>query len=424
MTTFHYHHQEAYSEAVALKDVAKEFGTPCYIYSRKMLENNWHTLNNMLTQKLKDTHGHCICYAVKANPNLTLLNLLSRLGSGFDIVSIGELERVLSAGGDPKKIVFSGVGKQAVEIERALQVKIHCFNVESESELECIQYIAQKQGTKAPIALRVNPNINPLTHPYIATGLKNNKFGIALETLPALLMKIKKMPNIQLIGIACHVGSQLVKIEPFIEVMECLRKLYIKLSQEGFSIQHIDIGGGLGVCYHEEAPPSLEAYTSSIKEIFSSCPVNIILEPGRSLIANAGILLTRIEYIKSTPDKNFAIVDAGMNDLLRPALYQAWQDIAPVFLRDTTEKMYDIVGPVCESSDFLGHDRRLKIEPGDLLAVLMAGAYGFSMSSNYNSRPRAAEVLVDKNNATLIRRRETLKELLQCEQSLNGIFAL
>jgi diaminopimelate decarboxylase len=414
MEFIHYRDKEAYFEEVSLKKIAEDFGTPCYVYSRQVLEENYcafaHALYNPPKQSL-------VCYAVKANSNLTLLNLLGHLGAGFDIVSEGELERVLVAAGDPQKIVFSGVGKTRAAIKRALAAKILCFNIESESELERIQTLAAEQHTQASIALRINPNIDAQTHPYISTGLKNNKFGIELEALPSLLLKIKKMSTLRLQGLACHIGSQLLALDPFLQVMECLRKVYLECLKIDLPIQHINMGGGLGVRYHNETPPSPQHYISAVRKVFDAYPVNIIVEPGRAIVANAGILLTRVEYLKSTSLKNFAIVDAAMNDLMRPALYDAWQDIIPVTLHpEAAAQTYDIVGPICESADFLGKNRLLRLEPGTLLAILTSGAYGFCMSSNYNSRPRAAEILIDKDRAQLIRRRETIPEIFGAEQ--------
>ncbi len=417
MKNLRYINGEAYLEGVSLKSIAEQFGTPCYVYSRSILENNYREFDNAFQTQPGGTLNHQLCYAVKANSNLSLLNILAGLGAGFDIVSLGELERALAASGDPQKIIFSGVGKQIHEIKTALQKNIYCFNVESEAELERIQSIAQELGKTARIALRINPDIDPLTHPYISTGLKENKFGIHLKSLADLRPQLKKMRHLQLIGLACHIGSQLIKPGPFYETMRCLRELYSEFSADSFALQHLNVGGGLGVRYRDEEPPSRAAYVSIIKEIFSSCPVKIILEPGRSIIADAGLLLCRVEYVKETPDKNFAILDASMNDLLRPALYQAWHDIIPVSGSDGPVKTYDLVGPICESADFLGRDRRLRLRPNEVLAILMTGAYGFSMSSNYNSRPRAAEVLIDEGKTLLIRRRENIKDLFALEKT-------
>ncbi len=401
---------EAYLDGLSLKSIAEQFGTPCYVYSRATIEAHY--------QEFSGDH-YQICYAVKANSNLAILNLLSNLGAGFDLVSGGELERVLKAGADPKKLIFSGVGKQVFEIEEALRAKIHCFNVESEAELERIQMVAKRMGKVAPIALRVNPDIDALTHPYIATGLKENKFGIPRAALAALRPKLKKMKNLKLLGLACHLGSQLVKPEPFQEALRCLRELYFEFSEQGFHLQHLNVGGGLGVRYRHETPPSRKAYLALIEEVFSDLKIQVILEPGRSIMAESGLLLTRVEYLKENGDKNFAIVDAAMNDLLRPALYHAWHDIIPITTSSVEVKTYDLVGPICESADCLGRDRRLRLQADDLLGILTAGAYGFSMSSNYNSRPRPAEVLIDEGQAHLIRRRESIKELYELEKIPN-----
>ncbi len=407
---------EACLNGIALQQIAKQFGTPCYVYSRSTIEENYQAFNQAFQKAAWPGFSHQVCYAVKANSNLAILNTLAHLGSGFDLVSSGELARVLAAGGNPQKIIFSGVGKQTHEIEAALQKDIYCFNVESEAELERIQAIAKQAGKKAAIALRINPDINALTHPHIATGLKENKFGIALASLAALRSTIKKMSHLELIGLSCHLGSQWVKPEPFYEALVCLRKLYADFSADHFPLKHLNVGGGLGVRYQNERPPSRADYVSIIKEIFSSLPVHVIVEPGRSIIADAGLLLTRVEYIKETPEKNFAIVDAAMNDLLRPALYHAWHDIIPLRSKDTPAKLYDLVGPVCESADCFGRNRRLRLQANDLLAILMTGAYGSSMSSNYNSRPRVAEVMIDGERIELIRRRETIEELYALEK--------
>lgn len=411
MDAFHYQHGELYAEGIPLTEIAEKYQTPCYVYSRATIENNWRAFDSAFGNL-----AHRICYAVKANSNLAILNLLARLGSGFDIVSIGEMERVLAAGGDPKKIVFSGVGKKPAEILRALELGIFCFNVESGSELERINHLAEATQTTASIALRINPNIDAGTHPYISTGMKENKFGIEIDTALQLCRNLSTKPHLKLIGLACHIGSQLTDLTPFRSAIQHVLDFTRVLEQEGIHLTHLDIGGGLGVRYQSEAPPSTTQYMAMVTEELASCPYEIIIEPGRAICANAGILLTQIEYLKSSPHKNFAIVDAAMNDLIRPALYEAWQDIRPVILNTTAEeKSYDIVGPVCESSDFLGKDRLLALSEGELLAIDSAGAYGFSMSSTYNSRPRIAEVLVDKEHAFLIRKRETLTELFTHE---------
>jgi diaminopimelate decarboxylase len=415
MHAFQYQNKELYAEQVKLSDISAQFGTPCYVYSRAALEKNWHAFDNAFGK-----FPHRICYAVKANSNIAILNLLARLNSGFDIVSIGELERVLAAGGDPKKIVFSGVGKTSAEILRALEIGIYCFNIESEVELERINELAKHIGKVAPVALRVNPDIDAGTHPYISTGLKENKFGIEIEKTLPLCRAIKNMANVKLVGIGCHIGSQLTELSPFIDAIDRLSELVTQIQQEGIELLHLDIGGGLGIRYQDEQPPSIQSYVETMCEHLKKFPYEIILEPGRAIIANAGILLTKVEYLKHTQHKDFIIADAAMNDLMRPALYDAWQEILPVVQSNTgAKKLYDIVGPVCESGDFLGKNRLLSVSQSDLLAIFSAGAYGFSMSSNYNSRPRAAEVLVDGDKIFLIRKRETLAELYAGESILD-----
>lgn len=414
MSCLHYQQTELYIENVSLKAIADHYGTPCYAYSQAAIVANWQAYEHAFS-----THRHRICYAVKANSNIAILQLLAAMKSGFDIVSLGELERVLAAGGDPKKIVFSGVGKKAIEIERAIETGIACFNVESEPELERLQKIAAKKNTIIPIAIRVNPNVDPETHSYISTGLSENKFGINIEDVIPLCQKLASLPSLRLIGLASHIGSQIVDLKPFLVAIDRLLLLYQDLQQLGIHLEHINIGGGLGIVYHREQPPSVKAYVEALLAKLDAYPVEIILEPGRSIVGNAGVLLTRIEYLKHTLHRNFAIVDAGMNDLLRPALYEAWQDILPVTLRTLAKKAYDIAGPVCESADFLGKNRQLAIECGDLLAVDTAGAYGFSMSSNYNSRCRPAEILINGDKTIIIRRRETFEELFAAENLLS-----
>lgn len=412
MSCLHYVDKNLYIEAVSLKSIAEAYGTPTYVYSRKALESNWHAFDHAF-----NFLPHRICYAVKANCNIAILNLLANLNSGFDIVSGGELERVIKAGGDPKKIVFSGVGKKINEIEQAIQKGIYCFDIESEAELERVATIAAKLNTIVNIALRVNPDIDPKTHSHISTGLKENKFGIEINRIIPLTRKIASFPSLKLIGIACHIGSQIIDLNPFANALDCLTKLYEQLRAIGFSIQYINIGGGLGITYHNEHPPTIQEYAAMVREKLSSYPIELIVEPGRSIIGNAGVLLTQVEYLKETSQKNFAIVDAGMNDLLRPALYNAWQTILPIELRHPQEKKtYDVAGPVCESADFLGKNRDFAIHPGDFLAVDSAGAYGFCMSSNYNSRSRPAEIIVDGNRMHLIRQRETIAETMALEQ--------
>lgn len=414
MDHFNYQHQQLFAEDVAVQDLAAEFGTPLYVYSRATLERHWHAFD----QALGD-HPHQICYAVKANSNLAVLNCLARLGSGFDVVSVGELERVVAAGGEPQRVVFSGVGKQGHEIERALELGIGCFNVESVSELEALNAIALQRCQVAPVSLRINPDVDAKTHPYIATGLKENKFGIDIDQAKLLYRAHANYPGLEFIGVDCHIGSQLTELEPFLDALDRCLELIDELAADHIKLEHLDLGGGLGVCYHDETPPHPSEQAKAIKEKLAGRDIKIILEPGRAIAANAGILLTRVDYLKDNLGKAFAIVDAGMNDCIRPALYQAWQNIIPVVPReDGLEAYYDIVGPVCETGDFLGKNRDLNLLPGDLLAVRGAGAYGFVMSSNYNTRPRAAEVMVDGDQVHCVRRRETIAELYAHEQCL------
>jgi len=401
---------ELCAEEVALSSIAERFATPCYVYSRAALTEAFRQFNDGFA-----SHDHLICFAVKANPNLSILKVFASLGAGFDIVSGGELARVLAAGGDPGKIVFSGIGKTAAEMEQALTVGIYCFNVESESELVRLNQVAGAMGKVAPISLRVNPDVDAKTHPYISTGLKDNKFGVSYESAYHLYLKATAMPHINIHGIDCHIGSQLTEIEPFLAALDRVLLLVDKLEAAGINIRHLDLGGGVGIRYRDESPPDIAHYAQALLARLVGRKFKLLLEPGRALVGNAGVLLTRIEYIKSGESKNFAIVDAAMNDLMRPALYDAWHDIVPVELRIGEQEIFEIVGPVCESGDFLGHDRELCIEPGDLLAVMSAGAYGMSMSSNYNSRPRAAEVMVDGSNTYLIRKRETIADLFAQE---------
>ncbi len=413
MDYFNYKGDTLCAEDVAVEDIAREFGTPCFVYSRATLERHFRVYE----QALADL-PHLVCYAVKANSNLAVLNLLARLGSGFDIVSGGELERVRRAGGDTRKVIFSGLGKTHAEIELALEHSIHCFNVESPAELERINEVALSLGRKAPISLRVNPDVDAGTHPYISTGLKENKFGIAAEEALDCYRRAADMPGLELVGIDCHIGSQLTSVAPFLDAIDKLLDLVDTLASEGIQLIHFDMGGGLGVTYEEEQPPHPSELLAEVKDIFKDRKLTLLVEPGRSIAANAGIFLTRIEYLKCNAHKNFAIVDGAMNDLLRPALYGAWQEIIPARKRIGGQKQYDVVAPVCESGDFLGKDRKLSVEAGDLLAVRSAGAYGFVMSSNYNTRPRAAEIMVDGNEAHLIRQRESLDELLALESCL------
>lgn len=411
MSCLHYHQGELYIEKVSLTAIAKEFGTPCFIYSRAMLETNWHAFDNAF-----NAIPHRICYAVKANSNIAILNLLARLGSGFDIVSLGELERVMAASGDAKKIIFSGVGKKRIEIERAIEKGVYCFNIESEPELERLNTIAQERKAIVNIAFRINPNIHTHTHAHITTGLKENKFGIDIKDVIPLVNKLSAFHGLRLIGLATHIGSQILELEPFLLAIDSMLTIYNELHAQGITLKHIDVGGGLGITYHHEHPPAIKEYALALQNKVAAYPLEIILEPGRAIIGNAGTLLTRIEYLKHTQHKNFIIVDAGMNDLIRPALYDAWQKVLPVTLRSGEKKHYDIAGPVCESADFMGKNRELVIQQDDLLAVDSAGAYGFSMSSNYNSRCRAAEILIDDTNAFLIRQRETIDDLFALEK--------
>jgi diaminopimelate decarboxylase len=410
MSCTYFRDGELFIEEVSLTQIAEQYGTPCYVYSQTAIENNWHQFKNSFRPI-----PHRICYAVKANSNIHILKLLANLGSGFDIVSIGELERVLKIGGDPNKIIFSGVGKTKQEIEKAIQYGIYCFDVESESELNRLHSIAKDLDTKINIAFRVNPNIDPKTHAYISTGLKENKFGIDLDDILFLCKKVQRSDHLNLIGLACHIGSQLTELAPFSTAIDALLALYEALKSMDISLPHLNIGGGLGIAYHDESVPTIADYAELVIKKFSNHPIEIIIEPGRSIIGNTGVLLTSIEYIKQTKTKRFAIVDTGMNDLLRPALYQAWQNIIPTQVRAIPKLQYDIVGPVCESSDFLGKNRELAIEAGDYLCIDTVGAYGFSMSSNYNSRPRPAEIMIHKNNISVIRRREFLSDLIDAE---------
>ena len=411
MDHFTYQNNRLLAERADVEQLAQTYGTPLYIYSRATLERHWHAFDNALSAR-----PHLICYAVKANSSLAVLALLAKLGSGFDIVSAGELERVLRAGGSADRIVFSGVGKTAAEIERALETGIRCFNIESAAELKRIATIAQAHGTQAPVSLRVNPDVDAGTHPYISTGLKENKFGIDVDSAFELYRQAAGMSALRITGVDCHIGSQLTTTAPFVDALKRVLALTDRLLDAGITINHLDLGGGLGVRYRDEAPPQPQDYIQPLLETLGDREFELLIEPGRAIAANAGLLITRVEYLKPAGDKNFAIVDAAMNDLLRPSLYEAWQDIIPVVQSDHGQAItYDVVGPVCETGDFLGKDRLLNIQAGDLLAVRSAGAYGFTMSSNYNSRPRAAEILVDQDRAHLIRERETLASLMQGE---------
>jgi len=417
MDFFDYHGDSLYAEQIPLVEIAATYGTPCYVYSRATIERHWHAFDRAFGER-----EHWVCYAVKANSNLAILNLLARLGSGFDIVSGGELERVLQAGGDIGRTVFSGVAKSHAEIRRALELGIGCFNVESLSELHRIDEVAATLGVQAPVSLRVNPDVDANTHPYISTGLKENKFGIAIDEAEATYRRAAGLKHVRIIGVDCHIGSQLTDNGPFVDAAGRLLELIGRLEDQGIRLQHIDVGGGLGVRYKDETPPLPEAYVAEVLAVLGNSGHRIIIEPGRAIVANAGVLLTRIEYLKQGMDRRFAIVDAGMNDLLRPALYSAWQEIVPVEQHaDVEEQVYDVVGPVCETGDFLGKGRSLAVAEGDLLAVRSAGAYGFSMSSNYNSRPRAAEVLVDGDQVHLIRERETVTSLFAGEHIVEDL---
>ncbi len=407
MDHFEYRDGRLHAEDVPVADIAATVGTPCYIYSRATIERHWRAFDHAFGE-----HPHLVCYAVKANSNLAVLNVLARLGSGFDIVSGGELERVLAAGGDPGKIVFSGVGKRRDELERALEMKIRCFNVESEAELALLERVAAERGQRAPVSLRINPDVDADTHPYISTGLKQNKFGIEVERALAVYARAAASPHLEVVGVDCHIGSQLIRVAPFVDALERVLALVGRLEAQGIAIRHLDLGGGLGIRYRDEEPPLPAEHAAALLERLRDRPHEILIEPGRAIVGNAGILVTRVELLKQGDEKSFAVVDAAMNDLLRPALYSAWQAIIPVEPRAVGEPhRYDVVGPICETGDFLGKDRELNIEPGDLLAVRSAGAYGFAMSSNYNSRPRAAEVMVDGGRFRVVRRRETVAEL-------------
>ena len=414
MDFFNYKNNTLCAEGNKVAELAKHYQTPLYIYSRATIERHWHAFNDAA-----GTHPHMVCYAVKANSNLAVLNIMARLGSGFDIVSKGELARVIEAGGDASKVVFSGVGKKSDEIAYALEKGIYCFNVESAPELARIQQVAQSLNKVAAISLRVNPDVDAGTHPYISTGLKENKFGVAIDDALAIYQQAAQMSHIAIKGIDCHIGSQLTEIAPFIDALDRLLTMIDTLAEQGIVLSHIDVGGGLGVTYQDEQPPMPNEYAKAIVDRLAGRKLTLLFEPGRAIMANAGILVTEVEFIKTNHDRHFALVDAAMNDLIRPSLYQAWQNIIPVTPNNALEnEVYDIVGPVCETGDFLGKDRSLAIQAGDLLAVRSSGAYGFTMSSNYNSRPRAAEVMVDGSQHHLIRQRESLTQLWQGETLL------
>lgn len=408
-----YHGAKLFIESISLDQVSREFGTPCYVYSRKAFTSAFRELEAAFSER-----NHLICFAVKANPSLAILDLFAKLGSGFDIVSGGELKRVLKVGGDPQKIVFSGVGKNSDELRAALSANILCFNIESKAELVVLNQIAKEMDKIVPVSLRVNPDVDAKTHPYISTGLKENKFGIPFDEAEELYFSGKEFSNIKMKGIDFHIGSQLTELSPFTEASEKVIGLLDRLEDKKLQIDHLNFGGGLGICYSNEIPPSAQNYVEALCADLGHRPQRILIEPGRSLVGNAGLLLTRVEYLKHTPHKDFAVVDAAMNDLIRPALYDAYHEILPVTVHNKDIRTYQIVGPVCETGDFLGHDRKLGLLQGDLLSIMSAGAYGMSMSSNYNSRPRAAEVMVDGKNVYLIRERETIEQLFANEKVL------
>lgn len=410
---FEYRDNELYVESVPLSYIGKTFGTPCYVYSKKVITDAYQAFDTAFAD-----NDHLICYSVKANANIAILNLLARLGSGFDIVSGGELQRVLKAGGDPRKIVFSGVGKNTEEMRLALAAKILCFNVESEAELDALNQIAAEMRQIASVSLRVNPDVDAKTHPYISTGLKENKFGIPIDDAERICTTSHGLKHIRFTGLDCHIGSQLTELEPFAQACDRILNLVSRIESKGIEIEHLDLGGGLGIRYRGEEAPSIREYVESLCANTSQLNKRILIEPGRALIGNAGLLLTRVEYLKQTPDKNFAVVDAAMNDLMRPALYDAYHEILPVIKNDANKKTYQVVGPICETGDFLGHDRELNTMSGDTLAVMSSGAYGMSMSSNYNTRPRVPEVMVDGDDVYLIRERETIDHLIATEKIL------
>jgi diaminopimelate decarboxylase len=415
MDHFEYRQGELYCEDVAIATLAEQYGTPLFVYSRATLERHWHAFDSAF-----DGHEHLVCYAVKANSNLAVLNLLARLGSGFDIVSGGELQRVLLAGGKPERIVFSGVGKLANEIETALQLDILCFNVESEQELDRINEIAGRMKKTARISFRVNPDVDAKTHPYISTGLKDNKFGVPFANAEQVYLKASGLKNIEIIGMDCHIGSQLTELSPYIDAFDRLLELIERLRKQGINIHHLDLGGGLGIRYRDEEPPLPSEWASALRDRLKKFTGTVVIEPGRAIAGNAGILVSRVNYLKHGADKNFAVIDAAMNDLIRPSLYGAWQEIIRVEQHsDASEKVYDVVGAICESSDFLGKDRALSLEQNDLLAIRSSGAYAFGMASNYNTRVRAAEVMVDGDQHYCVRERESFDDLIRGESMLS-----
>ncbi|VAW53686.1 Diaminopimelate decarboxylase [hydrothermal vent metagenome] len=414
MDYFNYKEGRLWAEDVDISANVENWGTPCYVYSRATIERHWKAFDSALGER-----AHLVCYAVKANSNLAVLNVLAKLGSGFDIVSMGELERVLRVGGDANKIVFSGVGKTAEEMARGLEVGIRCFNVESRAELQLLEQVAAEKGVQAPVSIRVNPDVDAQTHPYISTGLKNNKFGIAIDDALDVYQTIADSSSLKVEGIDCHIGSQLTDVAPFVDALDRVLVLVDRLAKNGITLHHLDLGGGLGIRYQDETPPLPEEQMHALLQRLAGREFEILIEPGRAIVGNAGVLLTRVQYLKHNKEKNFAIVDAAMNDLMRPALYQAWQAIEPVKQETrATQRRYDIVGPICETGDFLGKDRDLALAQGDLLAVKSAGAYGFTMSSNYNSRPRVAEVMVDGARHQVVRQRETIEQLFANESVL------
>ncbi len=413
MTAFEYRDGDLCAESVSLDEIATRYATPCFVYSRGALESAFRRFDAAFGE-----FPHSVCYAVKANPNLAVLNILARLGSGFDVVSGGELARVIAAGGDPARVVFSGVGKSEAEMRQALELGIHCFNVESASELDRLDALARGLGKQAPVSLRVNPDVDPRTHRYISTGVKENKFGIAFDDAVPLYLRAATLPHIRILGIDLHIGSQIGELAPYVEAAKKALSVVDRLSAEGIHLEHIDFGGGLGIRYRDEETVDPHEYALAILNLIGKRRLKLLFEPGRFLVGNAGVLLTRVMYLKPGAPQSFAIVDAAMNDLLRPALYDAWHEVRPVQLRSGALRLWQIVGPVCESADFLARDRELALEEGDLLAILSAGAYAMAMSSNYNSRPRAAEVVVDGKSVHLVRPRETLKDLFACESML------
>ena len=416
MDFFDYKDGRLWAEDVDIAANINEWGTPCYVYSRATIERHWKAFDSAL-----GATPHLVCYAVKANSNLAVLNVLAKLGSGFDIVSLGELERVLIAGGRADKVVFSGVGKNEDEMRRALEVGIRCFNVESQAELKLLEQVAAEKGVRAPVSLRVNPDVDAKTHPYISTGLKDNKFGIAIEDAIEVYQLIADSDHLDVVGVDCHIGSQLTDVKPFVDALDRVLALVDRLAEKNIQLHHLDLGGGLGIRYQDENPPLPEEQIAALMQRIQGREFEILIEPGRAIAGNAGILLTRVQYIKHNEEKNFAVVDAAMNDLMRPALYQAWQAIRPVVeVSSATPKVYDVVGPICETGDFLGKERELAIASGDLLAVMSAGAYGFTMSSNYNSRPRVAEIMVDGDNYQVVRRRESIEQLFENESMLDS----